>query len=308
MNLYDTKYRPSFSGHETFPLRHGWLKKAYDFIEENSTSGIKNPFGEDHAIAFFGVGKNMVISIRHWAQLSGIISDNQHNEISNTTLANALLSPSGVDPFFENPNTVWLIHFNIASNSGCTTWHWFFNHFNEIEFNRNSIQETLSKFIDDREWKTPSEATLKRDIDCFLRLYTTSKNKDGSVLEDSMDSLFSELMLIQKSDTKNYFRINRGDKSSLSSELFFYCLARFWANHTKADSLSLEAICFEPGSPGRIFLLDEEAVISRLANATVITDGALNWSETAGLKQVLKNVEINDDFLQVALNRIYENS
>ena len=50
--LHET--RPSFSGHETFPLRHGWLEKAYHAVVKHE----KNPFLEDDAIAEFGVGKN----------------------------------------------------------------------------------------------------------------------------------------------------------------------------------------------------------------------------------------------------------
>ena len=32
--LYEHNYRPHFSGHETFPLRYGWLKKAFDRVAE----------------------------------------------------------------------------------------------------------------------------------------------------------------------------------------------------------------------------------------------------------------------------------
>ena len=30
--LFQYTYSPQFSGHETFPLRYGWLKKAYDRV------------------------------------------------------------------------------------------------------------------------------------------------------------------------------------------------------------------------------------------------------------------------------------
>ena len=193
MRLYDSNFKPSFSGHETFPLRHGWLKKAFDFIKNNENTEVKNPFAEDDAIAFFGVGKNMVISIRHWAQLAGITKEEKNQDITTSQVAESLLSQNGKDPYFENPNSVWLVHFNIASNPSCTSWYWLFNCFNEIEFNRETIQSSLKKFIDDLGWKKPSESTLKRDVDCLLRFYTTSKNKDGSAHEDSMDSLCSEL-------------------------------------------------------------------------------------------------------------------
>lgn len=49
----------SFSGHETFTLRHGWLTKAVDAIETNDGA-----FNSDDALVELGVGKNMVRSIR----------------------------------------------------------------------------------------------------------------------------------------------------------------------------------------------------------------------------------------------------
>lgn len=34
--LFRDDYKPLFSGHETFPLRYGWLKKAFDATAESS--------------------------------------------------------------------------------------------------------------------------------------------------------------------------------------------------------------------------------------------------------------------------------
>lgn len=61
-----------FSGHETFPLRQMWLKKVFD----QATNGEilrKSAFSDEKAIAHFGIGKNMVASIRHWALACGVM-------------------------------------------------------------------------------------------------------------------------------------------------------------------------------------------------------------------------------------------
>ena len=58
----------SFSGHETFPLRLNWLKKAVSVVNDKSTV-----FQSDEAIVKFGVGKNMVRSIRHWGLATEVI-------------------------------------------------------------------------------------------------------------------------------------------------------------------------------------------------------------------------------------------
>ena len=80
--LYQTEYKPLFSGHETFPLRYGWLKKAFDAVVEfpNEDGNKRKVFLADDAIARFGVGKNMVASMRHWATFADVISDSQYDD------------------------------------------------------------------------------------------------------------------------------------------------------------------------------------------------------------------------------------
>ena len=62
---------------------------------------------------------------------------------------------------------------------------------------------------------------------------------------------------------------------------------------SNAATLSFEAIVHAPGAPGRVFLFDENDVADRLAALDDVTDGALRWSETAGLKQVVRNIDID---------------
>src|SRR5579884_462777 len=52
--------RIGFSGHETFPFRTAWLKKAVDAVTADP-----RVFTRDDAFVVLGVGKNMVRSIRH---------------------------------------------------------------------------------------------------------------------------------------------------------------------------------------------------------------------------------------------------
>ena len=73
--LSEKDYRPSFSGHETFPLRYGWLKKAYDVIINEDHLNNKTIFTDEMAVSRFGVGKNMVSSIYHWCLMTGIIEE-----------------------------------------------------------------------------------------------------------------------------------------------------------------------------------------------------------------------------------------
>src|SRR5690625_6536827 len=86
--LYQQDYKPQFSGHETFPLRYGWLKKCYDRVAETEPEpDNKSLCWGDDAIARFGVGKNMVSSMRHWATVAGIIEDRKSTRLNSSHVA-----------------------------------------------------------------------------------------------------------------------------------------------------------------------------------------------------------------------------
>ena len=65
--LGDPLFKGQFSGHEMIPLRHGWLKKVVDALFTKNSAKRNLVFVPDHAIAHFGVGKNMVVSTKYWA-------------------------------------------------------------------------------------------------------------------------------------------------------------------------------------------------------------------------------------------------
>ena len=87
----------------------------------------------------------------------------------------------------------------------------------------------------------------------------------------------------------------RGPKTTLGDGVFVYALIDFWSRYSNAATLSFEAVAHAPGSPGRVFLFDENDVVDRLAMLENVTDGALRWSETAGLKQVVRSMDISED-------------
>src|SRR5436190_23316117 len=131
----------AFSGHETFPFRYPWLKKGFDAVCENG-----NIFLRDDAITTLGVGKNMVRSIRHWCLAAGILKESYKvaGALLPTELGNLLFADDGPDPYLEDPATLWLLHWQIASNRArATTWFWTFSHFNEPEFTRETLTSAL---------------------------------------------------------------------------------------------------------------------------------------------------------------------
>lgn len=292
--LFQKNYKPLFSGHETFPLRYGWLKKVYDAVTE-SGDGIasKSIFSDDNAIARFGVGKNMVASMRYWGAACGIIGNVSPNRLSVKPLGHKLFGQDGLDPYMESPATLWILHWWLCGREDRTTWYWAFNHFSHLTFERETLVKALLSLAEDREWPRVSPATVKRDVECFVRTYAARMATGQSSHEDALESPLTELGLLRATGKKDGFRFVRGAKSTLGEGVFAYALIDFWESYSHSKTLSFEAIAHEPGSPGRVFSLDESDLAERLADIGDATDGLLRWSETAGLKQVIRSSELN---------------
>lgn len=294
-HLYSNDYRPQFSGHETFPLRYGWLKKAYDFIEQNSEDQQnKALFSSDSSIAILGVGRNMVSSMRYWAQASGIIEEVGANALAPTKIGRRLFGGSGLDPFMENASTLWLLHWNLCGRADRTTWYWAFNHFQAQTFEREALMKDLLQLATSRGWPRVAVATVKRDVECFVRAYAARSASARGLHEEALESPLAELGLLKPIGKKDGFRFVRGEHSSLKEGVFAYALMQFWELYSPASSsLSFEAVAHEPGSPGRVFCLDEADLSRRLADIADATSGAVLWSETAGLKQLSRRRRID---------------
>lgn len=293
--LFQDGYSPQFSGHETFPLRYGWLKKAYDRVaeteheEENRTA-----CWDDEAIARFGVGKNMVASMRHWAKAARIIEEPTLNSVRTTELGRKLFGTKGLDPFMEHPTTLWLIHWQLTGRPEKTTWFWGFSHYPASIFERDSFVKRLDRLAKDRDWSRVATTTIKNDVACFIRTYVARQPSGKTGHDDALESPLTELGLIKAVGKKDGFRFVRGPKTTLGDGIFLYALNDFWRRYApNTATLAFETIAHAPGAPGRVFAFDENDVADRLSVLDKMTGGKFRWSEAAGLKQVVRNIDLD---------------
>lgn len=280
-----------FSGHETFPLRQIWLKKAFDQANVDGAI-LKSAFTDDNAIAEFGVGKNMVASIRHWALACNVMTEDgaAGGTYRITNSANAIFKEDGLDPYSENPTSAWYVHWWLAGKGNrATTWKWLFNHVTSSTFSREELELPLAEYarsLDPNRKLSP--ATLSRDIDTCLRSY--APRSAGGSPEDYAEPMLGELGLISE-EHKGQFAFRRGPKATLHNGMFAYALLDFWESAAPGlSSLAFEAIAFAEGSPGRVFKLDEDSIAERLLALEDMTEGALTWTDTAGLRQVHRDM------------------
>ena len=288
--IFDSNYRPSFSGHETFALRQMWLVKAFNAI----ASSHKGIFSNEDAIVTFGVGKNMVSSIKHWAIASGIIEGSGGN-YAPTELGEKIFGNNGLDKFCERYATSWLVHWNLVGRTKhgprATTWYLAFNHIGEQIFQAKQLVTAIEDYLEKKIPNlTVSAKTVENDVKVFFSTYVS---KASVSVEDVAEPMLAELGLIQIG-ANGLYEFRRGPKATLPDSVFLYALIDYWQNSApNQKTLSFESIAYDPGSPGRVFKLDEDSVAERLINLEKTSQGRYIWSDTAGQKNVICIAEMS---------------
>lgn len=300
--LSNPNYKPQFAGHETFPLRQLWLRKAYDAVANCGTIAPRGTFNDPNAIVAFGVGKNMVSAIRHWGLACNVIKETKGGYIPGP-VGHALFGPAQLDPYLENPGSAWLAHWLVAGEGNrATTWHYVFNHVSAQAFERATLANGLREALTNRPGVRVTDSTLSRDVEVCLRSYIP-KDAANDTAEELAEPVFAQLGLITTTRGSYDFRV--GPKPSLPDGIFLYALTAFWQqNAGSVNTLGFDLIALERGSPGMTFKLDVDSVAERLVDVERMSSGVYVWSDTAGLRQVIRRKEVRpEDFLPLAYRR-----
>lgn len=275
--------RYGFSGHETFPFRYAWIPKAIQKLP-----GHPDLFNREDAIVTLGVGKNMVKSIKHWCETMDLIEPfDRGRQARVTPLGNALFSPHGWDPYLEDPATLWLLHWLLVSKpERATTWYFAFTKFSAEYFTRDTLVDWLLKTVPMDNGARVTIASLRRDVEVFLKTYCPSPSTREVPLEDTFECPLVELGLLKEIE-RGHFQFIRGPKPSLPDAIFVYALSDFWQRSVPhLQTLSFEKILHEGGSPGGVLKLSENALGERLERLPRWT--GLSFDETAGTRNVLR--------------------
>lgn len=291
--------RYGFSGHQTFPFRYGWLKKATDAVVADD--GI---FRREDALVTLGVGKNMVSSIRHWGLATQILTDADRGRVFSVSDWGGPLFVEGLDPYLEDPGSLWLIHWLLVTNPNkAGTWNLAFNHYHYPSFRKDSLTGFVLGFAERHELRANAR-TIERDVDCFVRTYTPARSSDRQVLEDSFNCPLVELGVIQLQPDGVTYQFSIGPKPTLPVEIFGVALLSFFDSAGGSrQTLSLQECLYQDSSPGQVFKLDEGSLVDYIEELQELTDGDIAVDETAGLKQLYRRKPMDPHRL---LRRYYE--
>jgi len=264
-----------FSGHESFHCRNLWLKKGYDFISQ------EKKFTAPDAVVDLGVGKNMVSAINYWIKSFGLLE--KDNSLSD--IANFLFGKQGVDPYLENPATLWILHYHLVKENNASIYSLVFNEFRKkkIEFNKLHLLNFLKSKCEESKTNY-TESTIQRDISVFLRNYVRPQ-KANKNLEDYFSGIFIELNLVEqllKYDEKetDWYRIENKEREDLPAEILLYCIVD---NEQYGDSITLDDILHGYNSIGNVFALTAKDILNKIQHITN-SNYKISFTDDAGIR------------------------
>ena len=297
--LFDPK-KVAFGRHETFILRYSWLTKGFQAIQSNPLV-----FSDDNATVELGVGKNMVSSIKYWLQAVMLIKAKEEGGYEPTKLGEKIFGNNGCDPYLEDEGTIWLIHWLLSSNPDLATgWFWFFNNFHKQEFSSEEVASSLVDFSTQNITTKVSKTTLRNDAKTVLRMYGRSNNNSKGIVEEALDSPLSSLGLVSQSLVGKTFKSQQGDRKNLPVNIFGYAVLEYMQT-LKLNQVPVEELMYSKGSiasPGAIFRLSENSLITKLEELSQVFQENFELRETAGIHQFYI---LEDITLEVMLDKHY---
>lgn len=221
----------AFGRNETFSLRYNWIYKGLSALKEN-----EDIFTSPDALNTLGVGKNMMGSMRYWLSAYQLTDQNNPSEL--TSFACYLLDPEkGKDPFLEDVNSLWLLHWKLCTNPALATMYfWFFNHFTQTTFSKLQVFNELTIWLENNSTKSVSPKTLERDVNLLLKSYLGANVEDQAV-EEQLENPFHELNLISKNSDGIYNCFVR-DRDSMDCRLLGFFIADIQSFFSNEDLLS----------------------------------------------------------------------
>ena len=307
----------TFSGHETFAIRDGWLYKGLTLTEEDAAQ-----WSDPHVADHLGIGRNMAKSLRYWllatelCVVSKTTPNSKKPSLKLSTLGKYIVEH---DQYFMDKTTWWLLHVNLMFSQYTTgSWRWFFNYFAFDRFEKSTALERLRPYVHNEIKRKFSPTTLDRDLGCLLTTYSRVVPPIASDPEDSIICPLSDLGFITRFRHSNHYTLNRGAKN-IPVNIFGYATARFAQEQLRIlgmDELNegdpfKTNVVFEErsfiqlsgmrNSPGHVFCISNEALYDQVQTyETSHSDAGISIGSLAGERTIRVNQRSPFDWLKRA--------
>ena len=280
-----------FKAHETFFIRKGWLSKGMRCIYEKPNVFIAR---DENPMDVFGIGANMVKSLRYWLQATGLTKEtNRNNRVQSFTEFGKIIFER--DIYLEEIGTLYLLQYQLASKKeDVPAWYFFFNEFSMPEFSKEDFITALLKYAKMQSGENPAIRSLNDDFQCIVNTYLPRYkiNHEKISPENNIECPFSELSLIDiLNRQKRTYKKSIPAPNSLNPYVIFAVIVD---NANGRKEIPLNELLNFPCNIGKVFNLDSFTLLDSLYQIENLQ--LLKINRTAGLDVITlqKNLSFLD--------------
>jgi hypothetical protein len=287
-----------FGGHQSFALRIAWLPKAVAAIE----AGIDPLSDPLVGVVELGLGKNMVEALRCWIDAFGVarrVRDGGGGwEL--TPEGSLIFGSEGTDPFLEDNQTLWWLHWTIATRTAPRffAWELLASRWSDPDFTPSRV---VAAFLAEAETaaRQLSPVSARQHFDVWLQTYLPGRTARG---EEGLDSPLASLGLIRLAGEREraddrcepVYAFTRVPRSSLGQAMLRYALGTWWTDRNgDEETASLRELTYGRGSPGRVFRMEEGELRDRLFALCADPEAGFAIRESANQLMVIRTERID---------------
>ena len=258
--------------HETFSIREGWIEKGIHYINEDAKCMAK-----ENGTRVFGLGSNMVKSLRYWLTATKIATFKNANA-KLETLGQLILE---TDPYLDNDFTLWLIHLFLVTNEhDAPVFNAIFN-LDYSQFDKDFLLDRVPVKLTEFGYdEVSSISSLESDNSIFLKSYYS---EDFSNPENNMNCPLSKLNLFTCECKKIYSR-KMPSFNKLDYRIIYLALLICMDFPKSEVSFNVEDIFTMRNNPIKIFNLSKSALFHYLDEMQ--RNDYIKFNKTAGLNVV----------------------
>lgn len=266
-----------YNQHQSFYLRDRWIGKGLNDVRKNPRFLF-----EDDAFEKLGLGKNMVQSLRHWMDATGIVRIEGRGKDRGMYLTDLGEWVLEQDPALKHADTVAILHYHIVNDEDmATSWYWYFNIYRETISNKEEALNELLQWVAEKESRKISDNSIKRDIDCLLRMYSSISEPEDP--EEVIISPFARLNLID--EVNNLYQ--KSSYRPKQNEIFFfkYILAKY-SEENNYYEIRLEELITNENLPGKIYNMEMSEIINVLTLLETDNEYRVSFVRTNNLDMI----------------------
>lgn len=220
------------NGHNSFYIRENWLIKIYTKLFQNGEKkeipgNLFSKSGIHEAIDTLGIGSAMAEAVKYWGEVFKIFEKMENNSYSLTELGKQIYEE---DKYFQNKNSLWLLHYNVfkRKNEKILVWEEALkNNF----FSKSELEEKIAVILKEAEVKS-SEKSIRDGVSVFLKSYL----KERDIVDNPEENIISPFVRLNylKKEGENY-RFREITSEEISDYLILYILL----NENLKDELNI---------------------------------------------------------------------